>query len=239
MGLRIISWNCNMAFRKKYEKITSLKPDLLVLQECENADKLKSHLNSIRYNDILWYGKNPHKGVAIISFNEVRIKLRKKHNTNFEFIVPVEMKVDTRKINLYCIWAMPHKKRLKSYVGQIWGAINHYENALNNESLLIGDFNSNTIWDKERRIGNHSDVVNFLNKKNIFSIYHQKKRLKHGKEKHPTLFLLKKMARPYHIDYCFASKSLYSKKTRIKIGKYEDWIKLSDHMPIIIDHIVS
>ena len=227
-----------MAFRKKYEKVIALKPDLLVLQECENAEKLKKYLATVDYNELIWYGKNPHKGVAIISFNKVNIKMSRNHNTDFEFIVPLEMKVNNSKIKLFNIWAMPHKKRAKSYVGQIWGAINYYKNDLNKESILIGDFNSNAIWDKERRIGNHTDVESFLNDKNIYSIYHQKKRLKHGNEKHPTLYLLKKLDRPYHMDYCFASKSLYSAKTRIKVGKYEDWIKLSDHMPIIIDHIV-
>ena len=46
-----------------------------------------------------------------------------------------------------------------------------YENLLENENVILtGDFNSNTIWDRKRRIGNHSDVVEKLEEKNIESI---------------------------------------------------------------------
>ena len=39
--MRIITWNCNMAFRKKASCILPLDPDLLVIPECECPDKLK------------------------------------------------------------------------------------------------------------------------------------------------------------------------------------------------------
>jgi len=234
--MKLITWNCNMAFRKKFEKITALNPDLLILQECENRSKLEDHLKSLKYNQIIWCGDHPHKGVGIISFNKLTIELNKKHNPEFQYVIPIKLKVGKRKINLFSIWAMPHKnERSKDYVGQIWGAINFYEKELNEESILIGDFNSNAIWDKKNRIGNHSDVVSFLNDKNIYSLYHQKNKLAHGQEEHPTLFLLKQLKKPYHMDYCFASKSLYSKKTTVEVGVYNDWIKLSDHMPVVID----
>ncbi len=227
-----------MAFRKKFEKVIELNPDLLVIQECENDSKLKKHLESINYNQLIWYGDNPHKGVGILSFNSLEIELNQNHNPEFKYIIPINLKAKKKIINLFCIWAMPHKdERIKSYVGQIWGAINYYEKKLNTESILIGDFNSNAIWDKKRRIGNHTDVVDFLNQKKIQSIYHEKFEIKHGEEKHPTLFLLKKEEKKYHMDYCFASKKMCSNKTTFKIGKYKDWIKLSDHMPIIIDNL--
>ncbi len=239
MGLKIISWNCNMAFRKKYEKVVALKPDLLVIQECENGIKLQSHLESIDYNQLIWYGNNPNKGVAILSFNDLKIEINPNHNPEFEYIIPVDLYLGKRKINLFCIWAMPHKTvRAKRYVGQIWGAINYYEKDLNDDSILIGDFNSNAIWDEKKRVGNHTDVVNFLDKKNIKSIYHNNSGIKHGEEKDPTLFLLKNKEKPYHIDYCFLSNALFSKQTTIEIGKYKEWIKLSDHMPLIVNNVI-
>lgn len=238
VGTKIISWNCNMAFRNKFKSVIELNPDLLVIQECESKPKLEKHLEAVNYNQLIWYGDNPHKGVAVLSFNALDISLNKNHNPEYQYVIPLTLNSDKKKINLFCLWAMPHKtERAKNYVGQVWGAIHYYEQLLNQESILIGDFNSNAIWDKKKRIGNHTNVVRFLNQKNIYSMYHQKLKSNHGEEKDPTLFLLKNKLKPYHMDYCFASKSLYTMATTIEIGKYEDWIKLSDHMPLIIDNL--
>ncbi len=38
--LRILTWNCQMALRKKHELLASLRPDIAVIQECERPDKL-------------------------------------------------------------------------------------------------------------------------------------------------------------------------------------------------------
>ena len=38
--MRIIAWNCNMAFRKKAQAILAMAPDILVLPECECSEKL-------------------------------------------------------------------------------------------------------------------------------------------------------------------------------------------------------
>ena len=42
----VVSWNCNMAFRKKYEKILRYDPDIVVVQECENPPKKETGRNS-------------------------------------------------------------------------------------------------------------------------------------------------------------------------------------------------
>lgn len=36
------------------------------------------------------------------------------------------------------------------YIAQVWLAINYYNDLLDKPSILIGDFNSNKIWDKKR-----------------------------------------------------------------------------------------
>ena len=228
-----------MAFRKKYQKVMNLKPDLLVLQECENELKLKDHLSSLNYNQLIWYGKNPHKGVAVLSFNDVEIALSEEHNKEIDYVLPIKLHIDNQEINLFAIWAMPHQEsRALSYVGQIWAAINYYAELLDEDSILIGDFNSNAMWDHKRKVGNHTQVMNFLNDRNIYSLYHKLTETLHGQEDHPTLYLTKSIEKPYHMDYCCASKNLFSNETTLEIGGYQDWIKLSDHMPLIIDNIV-
>lgn len=236
--MNIISWNCNMAFRKKFSRVINPLPDLLVIQECENKEKLQAHIGDFPYNQLFWYGDNIHKGIAVISFRDVHIEKSEDHQPEHRYIIPMILNYQNQRIHLFAIWAMPFKNSpAKSYVAQIWSAMKTYQSKLNEPSILIGDFNSNAIWDKTRKQGNHSQLVEFLDSYNITSVYHHLRNELHGEELEPTLYLLKKLHKPYHLDYCFVSKSFISNQTSIRIGKHNDWIKWSDHMPIFIDHI--
>ncbi|RDI50231.1 exonuclease/endonuclease/phosphatase family protein [Flavobacterium glaciei] len=135
----------------------------------------------------------------------------------------------------FAIWANNTQDKNNQYIEQVWKAINHYDEILNNEtSILIGDFNSNKIWDRKHRIGNHSEVVDRLANKKIFSIYHKHYNEEQGKETKPTFYLQRNKNKPYHIDYCFASESLINKFKEIEIGTFENWIELSDHSPLLV-----
>lgn len=236
--MNILTWNCSMAFRKKYKNVITKRLDLAVIQECENPAKLKTALKNIKHNQIIWHGNNPNKGIAVISFGNLNIELNKSFNPEFEFILPIKLTNGKRVVNLFALWAMPHPTSYsKSYVGQIWQAIHYYKKLLKEESILIGDFNSNSIWDHKRKEGNHSHVVELLEHLQIESLYHQIRNHQHGKESQPTFYLLKNRKKPYHLDYCFVTKSMINRHTKLQIGSYKKWIGLSDHMPIWIDNI--
>jgi hypothetical protein len=34
--MRLITWNCNQAFRRKQQELLNLEPDIAVVPECEN-----------------------------------------------------------------------------------------------------------------------------------------------------------------------------------------------------------
>jgi exonuclease III len=237
--MKIITWNCNMAFRKKWNSVVELNPDILIVQECENESKYKQTQLIPGYNEFIWIGENLNKGIGIISFNNYHIELLQNYSKEFKFIVPLKVTGES-EFNLFAIWAMPDKSsRLKGYVGQIWNAVNYYESELNSLSILVGDWNSNAIWNHERKNGNHSQLVRLLEEYEILSVYHELNEEEQGKELEPTLFLLKNKDKPYHIDYCFASKNMITEDTTINIGEFEKWIKISDHMPVIIDNLVN
>lgn len=121
------------------------------------------------------------------------------------------------------------------YIGQIWLTINYYEDLLKDSTILIGDFNSNKIWDYKDRVGNHTDVVNKLKEKNIYSLYHEQYKQNHGKETNPTFYLYRNLEKPYHIDYCFVSKKIINNGFDFTVGNFHDWIDKSDHTPIIVE----
>jgi exonuclease III len=100
--------------------------------------------------------------------------------------------------------------------------------------MLVGDFNSNSIWDRKHRVSNHSNVVKYLEDKGIFSTYHLFHKQLQGKEVHPTLYMYRHQDKPYHIDYCFVSADLVQRIQSVEIGDYDFWIPYSDHVPLIV-----
>ena len=106
---------------------------------------------------------------------------------------------------------------------------------INSGTLIVGDFNSNTIWDEWDRWWNHSDVVNELKELDIESIYHKLTGEQQGKESKPTLYFQRNLSRPYHIDYIFGAKKFAERTKNLEVGQADKWLKLSDHMPIICE----
>ena len=233
--MKIIGWNCNMAFRKKISLITALEPDIAVIPECEHPDRLKFPNTTSLPHQTLWFGNNLNKGLGIFSFNKINLRLLDCHNPMLKQIIPIEVTAKRKSFILFAIWAHNPDDPDGTYIEQVWKAIDHYENFLSDKkTILIGDFNSNTIWDKPRRIGNHSHVVNRLEQKDIHSCYHLHHQQLQGKEIHPTLYMYRHKNKPYHIDYCFASADLVKKIKAVQIGDYDGWSPYSDHMPVIV-----
>jgi len=224
-----------MAFRKKAEFIFKHKPDILIIQECEHPDKLKFNNDTLVPSDILWYGTNQNKGLAVFSFNHYKLKLLDTHNVDIKMFLPIAVSGGSIEFTLFAIWAYNPQDPSYKYVGQVWKGIYQYENILKNENVIIaGDFNSNVIWDKLKRKISHSIVVEKLTSLHIFSTYHAYLNLAQGLEEHPTYFMYRHRNKPYHIDYCFASEHLINKLENVEIGTHEQWTQCSDHSPLIV-----
>ena len=233
--MKIITWNCNMAFRKKANIILEHKPDILIIPECEHPDKFKFDESTVKPTDILWFGTNQNKGLGIFSYSKFRFKQLDIYNPAIKMIIPIAVSGGKFDFTLFAIWANNPGEPDGCYVEQIWKAIHQYECHLSNKrTVLIGDFNSNTIWDRKRRISNHSNVVKVLKGKGIVSSYHLHHKQTQGKEDHPTLYMYRHKDKPYHLDYCFTSIDMARKIDSVEIGTYDDWIKYSDHVPVSV-----
>ena len=222
-----------MAFRKKAESILSYKPDILIIPECEHIEKIILKGETIKPNDSLWFGKNLNKGLGIFSYGNYKLRLLEIHNPEIKTIVPIQVSGGEYDFILFAIWAFNNEDVNYNYIGQVWKAIHYYEDLLKTEKvIMIGDFNSNVIWDKLHRKSNHANVIEKLAELNIFSAYHHHLNQIPGEENHPTFYLYRHRDKPYHIDYCFASKEFIDLIENVEIGIYDDWNKLSDHKPL-------
>lgn len=224
-----------MSFRKKLEVILEEKPDILIIPESENPEKFKLKKGIPEPEDSFWFGDNPNKGIGVYTYNGYKIQILKDHNRDFRFIVPLLISNQEIEFILFATWCQKPEKS-DNYGTHTWNAISYYAELLKNDKVIIaGDLNSSSIWDKPYREANHTNIVNRLNEKGIKSTYHIYNNEDQGKEKSATLYLHRKIDRPYHIDFCFASDYFIKKLEKVEVGEYEKWTNYSDHKPVIVD----
>lgn len=222
--MKIVTWNCNGAFRKKFENISDFNADLYIIQECENPIE-SGHKEYIKWaNNYLWIGDTKNKGLGV--FAKPEIELQKLDWTNefknhfVKYFLPCKI---NRDFELLAVWTHRNNSPNFGYIGQLWKYIQVNKDKLNG-TLIVGDFNSNTIWDEWDRWWNHSDVVNELKEIGIESIYHKLSGEHQGKESVPTLYFQRNLSRPYHIDYIFGAKRFIEQIKKYEIGQAEKWL---------------
>lgn len=233
--MRLVTWNCNGAYRKKAALIAAYKPDLAVIQECESLEKLKFGNDTPHPSASLWFGNNPNRGLGIFSYTGLHFEPHSVYDDSIKYCVPLKVS-GHRNFNLIAIWAMAHKDPSLSYIGQVFQALAVYQSFIEGaDTLLIGDFNGNKIWDRPRRVSNHSRVVADLKKAGIVSLYHTYFKEDQGLETQPTFYLYRNQEKSYHLDYCFAPNHWLPKLKFVSVGAYADWSHLSDHSPVFVE----
>ena len=230
--MKIISWNCNGAFRKKYHLLEALNADLLIIQECEDPSRSSKEFLSWAGENYLWTGNDKNKGIGVFAKSHLQLEALDWESGNLELFLPFSI---NKEYHLIGVWTKQAKSPTFKYIGQFWKYLQLHKDKLRkaNQTIIIGDFNSNSIWDVWDRWWNHSDVVKELADMSIESAYHLTTSEKQGEEKTPTLYLHRRIDRPYHIDYAFLSRDILL-DVSLKIGSKDEWLEHSDHMPLIL-----
>jgi exonuclease III len=229
--MRIVSWNCNGAFRKKYQQLANLEADIHVIQECENPALCPDENYKIWAKNCLWTGDNKNKGLGIFCSADIKMVENEWERNGTKYFLSANI---NDSFNLLAVWNHHANSPNFRYIGQLWKYLQVNKQFMV-RSLVVGDFNSNTIWDEWDRWWNHSDVVRELKEIGIRSLYHECFNEKQGQESTPTFFLQKNVSKRYHIDYAFADASYFDTIISLSIGHSADWLSLSDHMPLIVD----
>lgn len=247
--MRIVTWNCNGALRKKSNALSGLNADVLIVQECENPKQSTNAYQEWAQN-YLWIGQNKNKGIGVFARPEVQLdqldwqgeyaleglKSRSPalqwQTTDLELFLPFQI---NQALTVLAVWTKGRDDQVFGYMGQFWKYLQIHRDQLSHPNTIIaGDFNSNKQWDKSDRWWNHSSVVDELLELGIQSLYHKQTSLAQGDEQEKTFYHQRKLEKGYHIDYIFQSKDLLDQST-LAVGYPKDWLELSDHMPLICD----
>ena len=225
-----------MKFRDKAEFILQQNPDILIVQECEAFEKINFSRFPTLPTSMHWtqYG-NGHKGLAIFSFGKFSFTVHENYRSDFSVIVPVKVTDGNTSFSLFGVWTVNTGKPGGHYIHQIWNAVEFYQSEIGSEkTLLIGDFNSNVVFDKKNSAVSHQNLVRNLSEKGLKSVYHTAHNQVQGEEAEPTFYLYRHADKAFHIDHCFASEDFLNRLSTFEIGKYEDWKAYSDHSPLML-----
>jgi exonuclease III len=235
--VKVVTWNCAGAFRKKFSKVAELDADVYIIQECENPAFVKMASDTYREfsSNHLWQGDNKNKGLGV--FTRRGLNLRKvllNHDwrgRQLQWFLPFTLTDSHETFKFLGLWNHGADAKTFDYIGQFWLFLQNNRDFFHN-ATIAGDFNSNTIWDSWDRWWNHTDCVNELSVLGLQSLYHLFRGEEQGKEITATFLLQKNSEKKYHIDYIFADKALSERTQDFKVHDFESWLELSDHVPI-------
>ena len=225
--MKIVTWNCNLNLAKKYEHLESIGADICIIQECEKLKK-----DYFPNSEFYWTGRNEKKGLGVLIKNG-NAALDPSHNPNLINFLPIR----SDNLKILGVWAYNHraKKFGDNVSGETINAIEFYKEWLSDGELpcvIGGDFNNSVIWDKPNNKNNFKNINTHLKSLGFTSAYHANSDDDFGCEESATFFHTKQELKKYHIDYMYL-QSL--KCNSVEVGRYKDWIKLSDHMPVRVE----
>lgn len=221
--MRIVSWNCSMAYYKKRHLIEALQPDVVILQEVAKKD-----ISAAEHPFAAWTGSNLNKGLGVVGFANARYKISEHADPNLPWHLPFSID----GLNVIALWAHQLDRELR-YVRVTHEIVDrHAEFLSGGNALLMGDFNSNTVWDRAHPGRNHSMLVGKLTGLGLSSVYHRDGVNDQGAEPTKTYFHTRNLRFGHHIDYAFLSDGI---PADLRVGVSEDWLGHSDHMPLILD----
>jgi Endonuclease/Exonuclease/phosphatase family len=223
----LVTWNCHRGpFEKKVPLLSALNPDLAVIQECARPVE--------ESNSCLWFGDNPKQSIAIVSKPPYILSRIPALEDVPKYAIPVAVG-GPLPFTILAVWSKA--RQLHNYVAAVVRAIHMYRELIEaGPTVVIGDLNSNRIWDKRRPPDrNHSALVATLEGMNIISAYHTFYDEPQGSETRATYYFRWNKTRPYHIDYCFIPSAWRVNLTRVEVASYEGWELASDHRPLVVE----
>ena len=225
--MRLVTWNAGRGkFAKKVPLLAVMGADIAVIPEIAKPELINEHC--------IWFGTNPNQGIAITSSPSYTLTPLPEKLDAPKYVIPIRVDGPI-SFTLFAVWTI--QKQKMRYIRAVATTIDMYPEIFDQGPVvMLGDFNSNMIWDKKKpNYLNHSSVVERLADRGIVSAYHHARGEPQGKESEATFYLHHDVSKPFHIDYCFLPKAWAERISLVEVGTFQKWEGHSDHRPLLVE----
>nr|WP_122012990.1 endonuclease/exonuclease/phosphatase family protein [Maliibacterium massiliense] len=215
--MRLVSWNCNGKLRDKCAALSALDADIYVIQKCEDPAAYDAYAKAFSAA-YLWIGETKHRGLGVFAKDANSIRENSWPSYTLRHFLSVRV---NDAFDLLAVWTC--KPYIEAYC--IYQSI-HFDR-ITEDTVIIGDLNSNPIWDRAHGMRSHTRVVGELARKGLYSAYHSVTGERPGAETTATFYLYRHLDKGYHTDYCFVAPR------RLRAFKILEntWTQYADHLP--------
>lgn len=238
MKLRIVTWNCNQALHKKAGALMRLEPDIAIIQECADWEHLVRNKTHLPCRDHEWMGFNPNKGLAIFSFGDYCLQRYERFVEELWCYLPVHV-TGPANFNVLGVWMADFRRLPAGGANNPPYAIEHYWDFLSRPpSIVAGDFNilPRGMWNRNPRRPDEPSSYELLSELGLVSAYHAVTGEAPGHESTAMHYHKRHVdqRRIIHADYTFVPAAEIARLPHCDVGKKEEWLDHSDHMPMLV-----
>jgi exodeoxyribonuclease-3 len=233
--MRLIAWNCNERFNRKYLHLRDLEFDVAVVTECGPFEPELTETRAVSSVLKLAVDQPGHtKHIGVLAQDPWHVEpLPLVPSQPWVLPVKVTGPVDFTVLAIWALgpnWVEGHL----SYAAQTARVVAEVLPSVVGPVVLAGDLNApiSSVSADARR---HADTVSQLAALEFVSAF-TAARGEADPLTEPTLYHQRKLEQPFHIDHVFVPKD-WASGIEVTVGTYQDWVaaKRSDHVPIIVD----
>ena len=234
--MRLVTWNCNEGFDRKFLHLRDLDFDVAVVTECgpfeSGLDEASREVSAVLKLAVDQPGHTKHIGVFAQEPWHIE-QLPLPHGQPWVLPVRVIAPVD---FTVLAVWALGREwvaDRL-SYAAQTARVVADLLPEFDGPVVLAGDLNA-PIASSPADARRHEESARQLANRGLVSAF-TAARGDVDPLTEPTLYHQRKFDRPFHIDHLFVPKE-WTGDMDVTVGTYAEWIQTrrSDHVPVIAD----
>jgi hypothetical protein len=236
MPLRVVTWNCNMALDRKFERLLSLRPDVAIIQECASPERLAAKGRPLACTAFKWIGFNEDKGLGILTFGDLIVCRHRAYADAFALYLPAVISGRWR-FHVLGVWTADPRKVPPGATNDPVRAIGFYRSFIDEASTIVaGDFNRlpQQMTARAKGAGGPS-AVELLTNAGLANADYVMSDATGQPALRRTHYHQRHFARGFVVDYLYIPASFGAHLSAFEVGDPHDWLGLSDHVPLVAE----